>query len=253
MMKRLFFDIETSPNIGTFWQSGYKISIPPENILVERAIICICYKWEGSPKIYSLVWDNGDDKQVLIDFAKVAAEADEIVGHNIDRFDLTWVSTRNLMHDLPPVPQYKTADTLKMVRRHFRFNSNKLDYIASKLLKEKKIETTYGLWMDVAIKKKPAALKKMVKYCKKDVDLTERVWSCVTIYDTQKTHAGVFAGLPRWTCASCASDDVIVSKTKVTPKGIVQKQMLCKKCGHYYTIAANVWKDYVLEKTGEMA
>ena len=45
--KRLFFDIETSPNIGFFWSSGYKINIPFENILKERAIICIAYKYQG--------------------------------------------------------------------------------------------------------------------------------------------------------------------------------------------------------------
>jgi hypothetical protein len=56
--KRLFFDIETSPNIGFFWQSGYKLNISYNNIITERAIICICYKWEGDEKLYSLNWDE---------------------------------------------------------------------------------------------------------------------------------------------------------------------------------------------------
>jgi hypothetical protein len=37
--KRLFFDIETSPNIGLFWSAGFKLNIAPENIIKERAII----------------------------------------------------------------------------------------------------------------------------------------------------------------------------------------------------------------------
>ena len=48
---RLFFDIETSPNIGFFWQSGYKLQVPYTNIIKERAIICICYKWENDKKV----------------------------------------------------------------------------------------------------------------------------------------------------------------------------------------------------------
>ena len=45
-IKRLFFDIETAPNIGLFWEAGYKKTNNPDNIIKERVIICICYKWE---------------------------------------------------------------------------------------------------------------------------------------------------------------------------------------------------------------
>lgn len=53
-IKRLFFDIETSPNIGYFWRTGYNLSITPDCIINERKIICISYKWETEDKIYSL-------------------------------------------------------------------------------------------------------------------------------------------------------------------------------------------------------
>ena len=49
-MKRLFWDIETSANIGWFWQASRKQFIGPDNIIQERAIICICWKWEGKEK-----------------------------------------------------------------------------------------------------------------------------------------------------------------------------------------------------------
>ena len=97
--KRLFFDIETSPNIGFFWQSGYKLNIPYSNIIKERAIICICYKWADEKQVYSLSWDdNQDDREMLEKFIAVANEASELVGHNSDKFDLPWVRTRCLFH-----------------------------------------------------------------------------------------------------------------------------------------------------------
>ncbi len=35
-----------SPNIGMFWEAGYKLNIGTENIVKERAIICIwCARW----------------------------------------------------------------------------------------------------------------------------------------------------------------------------------------------------------------
>ena len=43
-IKRLFFDIETSPNIVYSWRTGYNLTITTENIITERAIICISYK-----------------------------------------------------------------------------------------------------------------------------------------------------------------------------------------------------------------
>ena len=76
--KRLFFDIETSPNIGLFWSAGFKLNIAPENIIKERAIICICYKWQGQDKVYSLQWDSKqEDKKMLTEFIKIANECDE--------------------------------------------------------------------------------------------------------------------------------------------------------------------------------
>jgi hypothetical protein len=53
-IKRLFFDIETSPNIGYFWRAGYKLNIGHENIIEERKIICISYKSGSIKKIHRL-------------------------------------------------------------------------------------------------------------------------------------------------------------------------------------------------------
>ena len=72
-MKRLFWDIETSPLLLFSWRIGRKISLNPESIVEESAIICICWKWEDSDEAGSLEWNGGDDRQMLEDFAVVAA------------------------------------------------------------------------------------------------------------------------------------------------------------------------------------
>ena len=97
IIKRLFFDIETSPCIGYFWRPGYKVNLSYDNILEENKIICICYKWQHEDEVNSLTWDSKqNDKKMLQKFIKVANKADELVGHNGDRFDLKWVKTRCL-------------------------------------------------------------------------------------------------------------------------------------------------------------
>ena len=250
-IKRLFWDIETSPNIMFSWRAGYKINLTHDNIINERAIICICYKWEGDEEVHSIQWDKGDDEGLVKTFSAVAERADELVAHNGNKFDLKWFNTRNLIHNLPPIPQYKTVDTLTIARKHFYLNSNRLDYLGKILLQEGKINTNFNLWKRICLDNEPSAMREMVQYCKKDVELLERIWRKLAPYDAPKTHAGVYAGLSRWTCPHCASENVKVTKTRPTPKGMIQKQMQCNDCHRYYTIANNVFNDYVLAKHGE--
>ena len=242
-IKRLFYDLETSPNIMYSWRAGYKLNLSHESIIQERAIICACYKWEHCDKIYSIRWEDGDDKSLVEKFSKIAEHADELVAHNGDRFDLKWFNTRHLLHGLPPIPQYKTVDTLKIAKKHFYLNSNRLDYLGRVLFGEGKIHTTFDLWKDVCAGDK-RAMNQMVRYCKKDVELLQRVWEKLSAYDTPKTHAGVFGGGDRWTCPHCGSEEVHLSKTRPTPKGMIQRQMLCNDCCRYYTIANSVYNQY---------
>jgi DNA polymerase elongation subunit (family B) len=47
----------------------------------------------------SLTWDKKQsDKAMIKAFLKVMAQADEIVAHNGDKFDLKWLRTRALLH-----------------------------------------------------------------------------------------------------------------------------------------------------------
>lgn len=234
--KRLYFDIETAPNIGFFWQSGFKLNIGPQNIIKERAIICICYKWEEDKVTHSLNWDSKQcDKKMLIDFIKVLNTADEIVGHNGDKFDLAWVRTRCLFHGVELFPTYVSIDTLKVARSKFKFNSNKLNYIATFLGIGQKIKTDYDLWKNIVLKKDKKAMDKMIKYCKMDVILLEKVHKALSNHIPAKTHFGVVFGADRGTCPECGSDDLIRNCGRVTASGVKKIMFKCKTCNKYHT------------------
>ena len=232
--KRLFFDIETSPNIGLFWEAGYKKNIDYSNIIQERAIICICYKWEDDKEVFSLNWDSKQcDKSMLQKFIEVADTATELVGHNGDKFDLAWIRTRCLFHKIPMFPSYTTIDTLKVARSKFKFNSNRLNYIADFLGIGQKIKTEYSLWKDILLKKDKIAMEKMIKYCKKDVVLLEKVFKALRNHIEPKTHYGVLFGEDRGSCPECGSDSLVRHKVKITATGIKKIQYQCKTCGKY--------------------
>jgi len=182
----LFFDIETSPNVVFSWRIGNKINLSHSNIINERAIICVCWKWQGSDKIYSLEWNKGDDKQLLKDFAKVINSADIVIGQNSDAYDIKWLRTRALYHGVDFKVKLNSLDTLKMARAGFNFNCNKLDYMGQYLGVGQKIETTYDLWKAIVLDNDKAAMRSMVKYCGEDVALLERVYDKLQGYSPEK-------------------------------------------------------------------
>lgn len=236
--KRLYFDLESSPNIGFFWKSGYKLNIGTENIIKERAIICICYKWEGEKQVHSLQWDSKQcDRTMLQKFIKVANEAAELVAHNGDRYDLTWIRTRCLYHGIDMFPNYTTIDTLKISRSKFNFNSNKLDYIARFLGVGQKIKTEFSMWRDIVLDNNKVAMAKMVKYCKMDVIVLEKVFNALNAHILPKTHFGMEHKKltdGRGNCPECASNDIIVRGHKYLSSGIKRIQYQCKNCHKYH-------------------
>lgn len=235
-IKRLFFDIETSPNIGYFWRAGYKLNIGPENIIEERKIICISYKWEHEDTITTLTWDsNLCDKQMLIDFIAVANQSDEMIAHNGDRFDIKWIRTRCIFHRVPMFPDYKTLDTLKKAKSGFNFNSNKLDYIAQFLGVGAKVKHSgFDMWKNV-MKGDPVALKEMSVYCEGDIIVLEDVYLTMQNYIKQNTHTGVLNGNLKYSCQSCGSENVELFKNVVTTAGTIKRKMECE-CGFVYEI-----------------
>lgn len=251
-IRRLFWDIETSMTVVYTWGVGFKLNIGHDSIIKERKIICIGYKWEGESNVTVLRWDEDqDDRSMLAAFLNVAAEADELVAHNGDGFDMPWFRTRCIFHGLQPLPDYKTVDTLQWARRYYYFQSNKLDYIAKYLGFGGKLHTTYGLWKDIVEKRCAESLDKMADYCGKDVILLEKVWNKLKVCVKPKTHGGVVQGRQKWSCPHCGSENVVKSKTKVTAAGTIQHQMQCKDCGGYYSISESVYQAYKVAKRGK--
>ena len=184
--KRLFFDIEVSPNLVFSWRIGGDIALSHDNIIQERAIICICWKWEGEDTVYAVEWKKGDDKDLLLKFAKVANTADEVIGQNSDQFDIKWLRTRCLFHGIDLSPKFNSIDTLKMARAGFKFNCNKLDYLGEFMGLGKKIKTDYDLWKNIVIDNDKVSMEKMVTYCKRDVTLLEDVYCRLQKYSPIK-------------------------------------------------------------------
>jgi DNA polymerase III epsilon subunit-like protein len=172
---------------------------------------------------------------MLQQFIAVANVADELVGHNGDKFDLAWIRTRCLFHGIEMFPDYVTIDTLKIARQKFRFNSNRLNYIADFLGIGTKIKTEYSLWKDILLHKDKEAMAKMIKYCQKDVVLLEKVYKALSLHIKPKTHYGVIFGGDRGSCPECGSEEIIVNQRIVLASGLKKLRFRCNTCGKYHS------------------
>lgn len=239
-MKRLVFDIETSPGIYWAWNPGNDIRLPWENMLSEPAVICISYKWVGEKKTHHLQWDEEhNDKAMLEKFIPIMQEADVVIGHNSDRFDIKWLRTRCLFHGIDMPPDFVSIDTYKDACKYFRFNSNSLKYIAKFCNVRQKKETSKGLWKRVVFESDKKALKEMISYCDGDVESTEDIYLKMVPYVAAKGHVGKYVS----DCPHCGSDQTRFVKERVSAKAGLAVQFQCQEydCGKYHTIPSSKW------------
>jgi len=245
-IKRLFFDIETSPIVAYTWRVGWKLNIGTDNIIQDWKIICISYGWEDEDKVHTLTWDkNQCDKQMLIDFIKIANTADELVAHNGDRFDIKKIRTKCIFHRIPMFPNYRTLDTLKKAKSGFVFNSNRLDYIAKYLGVGAKLEHEgFNMWVK-CMQGDKEALADMVKYCEMDIVVLQDVFLVMQSYIKQNQHVGTLNMGRKCDCPSCGSSEVTYLKLNVTSLGTPKRQFECDVCSHAYEISNSAYRKYL--------
>jgi len=242
--KRMFFDIEISyMEVSKVWRCGEQY-IRPDQIRKHSAIICICWKFEGSEKIHSLRWDRGCDKKLILKFVDIMNDCDEVIGHNGDNFDIKWIRTRALYHGIMSMPDIKSIDTLKISRSKLKLPSNKLDEIAKFFGIGKKLEHRgMPMWEDIIERNCRKAMKEMVDYCKMDVEVLANVFKLLEGYSNPKTNMGAFAGGDRADCHYCASENTIFHGRRISAAGIVRCTMKCKDCNRYYTVSLKAYND----------
>lgn len=238
-VKRLFFDIETTYyqlQINA-WQLRNNVKyFNPDSIIREKEIICISYKWQGDDKVYTLDW-RGGEKKMIKEFVKIMGDADEIIGHNSDRFDEKFLRTRALYHGVLMFPHYRTLDTLKKARSRFLFASNKLDYLGKFMQVGGKLEHQGMEMWDKVIAGDEKMLEKMIEYCERDVMLLEDVFSVMSPFIDHNNNFAVLSGGEKWECPECGSKDVQLHKFYTTPLGTIRRLMKCNDCKKQYRIS----------------
>ncbi len=224
--KILYIDIETSPNLGYCW--GYW----EQNIIrfkQEYDLLCFAYKWEGEKtKVIGLDDFKGNKLKLVMELRRLLDEAEIIIGHNLDKFDLRMANTFIVKYGLTPPSPYKTIDTLKLARNKFRFNSNRLNDLGEFFKLGTKKETGgFQLWLDCMADDKKA-WRKMKAYNKNDVDLLEKIYKRLRPWITSNINITQQRGL----CPICGSDKLQSRGWSITIKS-KSKRYQCTDCGKW--------------------
>lgn len=237
--KILFLDVETSPNIVHTW-GLFKQNIAINQIVSSGYMLCWSAKWLGDKKImHDSLIDHTDlfkkDPTSSYGIAKtmwkLLDEADVVVAHNGDGFDLKWLNSIFLDNRLGPPSPFKTIDTLKIARFIFYFPSNKLDYITERLgLGTKLKHEGHTLWTK-CMRGEKGAFRKMIRYNRKDVLLLEKVYLEMRPYMKNHPNMGLYISGEKPVCTVCQSTELIKRGTAATNLGIFQR-FRCK-CGKW--------------------
>jgi DNA polymerase elongation subunit (family B) len=238
--KIILFDIETSFMLTRTF-TLYPEAINPNGIVKDWFMICAAWKELGKKKIHATSINDfkressTDDRGVVETLANALADADIIIGHNSDAFDIKKLNSRIIYHRLPPLPKIIQLDTLKEVRKVAKFSSHKLDYLGKILLGHGKLPTSSGLW-DRATDGDRAAVREMVKYNKVDVLRLEEIYNVLLPYMKSHPHVGAYTNDRNMSCKHCGSTDIKKNGYRFTASGLKKQEIQCKSCHSYSLI-----------------
>ena len=234
-VKIFSFDIETMANTGYYFQL-YKEGNIVQNI-EHWYMISFAWKWLGEkethvlalPDFKSYKKNKKDDKELAYELWKKFDEADIVIAHNGQAFDVKKANALFLKHGFQPPSPYKVVDTKLVAKRYFRFDSNKLDDLADFLKIGRKLQTGgFQLWLDCenGIKK---AWDKMKEYNKHDVVLLEKVYlRMVPFISAHPTLNRTFVQKPE--CRECQSRHMHSRGVEIS-KGYARNKFNCRDCG----------------------
>lgn len=232
--KILIFDLELLPNRGYFYERFSDYGIPQQFIRTPKALCAIGYKWFGDSDVTVLSATTPyDDALILKQFAPVWEQADYVVAHNADGFDIPVLNARHYFNKLPPLPPVTSIDTLKLARQRWKqqLNGNSLDHIAEMAGLGRKLKIDASLWVRCA-EGDSEAMAEMIAYNKQDVNLLEIVFSDLLPHSKHKMNHNLFIDSPVKVCKTCGHDD-LEHKGFYYTAATYRHRVVCRRCGSW--------------------
>lgn len=230
-MKILHLDIEISPSLATVW-GLFNQNIALSQLTGNSEVLTWAAAWDGDDYVMHDGLHLSSKEEMITNVHKLLEEADVVVGYNTDRFDLKILNKEFLELGLAPPAPFTSVDLLKVIRRNFRFTSNKMDYVCKQLGIAGKLEHRgHQMWLDCMNGDKKA-FKEMSEYNIQDVIMLEnlfkrlRPWIRILNYSVYNQDM---------VCPTCGSKHYQRRGTRITKTGIYPRyQCQAKGCGAWF-------------------
>lgn len=236
-IKILAIDIETSPMLVYTW-GLWKQNVGLSQIVKPTQVLCFSAKFlgaSGPPVFYGPDLSDPMHNASVIEAAwELLNEADVVLHYNGDRFDTPHLQREFMEQGLPPTSPFESIDLLKVVRKQFRFPSNKLQYVSQRMELAGK-ETTGGfeLWVK-CMDGDPKAWATMKRYNIRDVALLEEVYEELLPWIPGAYHPNLSIGEEdTLLCPRCGSGDLHRRGVRRT-KTATYPQYQCQSCTSYF-------------------
>ena len=228
-MKILLLDIETAPHKAYVW------GLWDQNVALNQVestgyVLSWAAAWHDKGKImYADV--QGGKIEMLTRIRTLLDEADVVVHYNGTKFDIPTLYKEFVEFDLPPPSPFKQIDLMQVVKREFRFASNKLDHVCEKLgLGQKIRHEGFELWVQ-CMNGEPTAWAKMEEYNKHDVLLTARLYQRMLPWI--KSHPNHSAYNDMLCCPKCGSTDYMEDGLAIASV-LKYIRYACQSCGGWF-------------------
>jgi hypothetical protein len=221
----------------------WKQSVNPNQIMKDWSMLSWAAKWLFDSKVYGDVVGPKDanrreDAKLCKELWELMEEADIVITHNGNRFDLPRIRTRFLMNGLPPYREPRSIDTLAVLKRSFQFTSNKLDLVNEQLnILQKLDHEGFDMWKKACngeYTDAMSALTTMLAYNKQDVLALEDLYMVLRPWIKSHPNINLYqdwdAEDSNTKCAHCGSSDISWDGKYYTPAGRFMS-FRCDSCG----------------------
>lgn len=230
MPKILLLDIETAPNKVYTW-GLWDQNIATNQVMETSYVLCWAAKWYGRKEVVFDSVKRSGMKAMLGHMHKLLDEAEIVVHYNGLKFDVPTLNKEFIQLGFAPPAPYKQIDCMKEVKRMFRFQSNKLDFVADALgLGAKAKHEGFKLWVK-CMEGDLLAWKRMERYNRQDVALLEKLYLRLRPWIEKHPNLGAFEDI--MACPKCGSE-----KRQQRGYAVTQMQKYpryqCQGCGAWY-------------------
>jgi DNA polymerase elongation subunit (family B) len=234
--RTLLIDIETFPRLGYYWHEHR-----PYNIIqqIEGTVICcVSAKWLGGKQDTFALPDfpkyragSRDDARLMKHLWNLLDEAEIVIAHNGDRFDIKKINARMTQLGLPPYAPFLSVDTLKEAKKIGSYDSHRLNFLAKIHGHGEKVDTGgQALWFR-CMEGDEAAWRKMRRYNAQDVILLEKIYLDLRPWMKKHPNMGMYQNGDA-VCPKCGSGKLQARGYQVTASRKYPR-FQCVACGSW--------------------